>query len=295
MNYKPILKKALKQIDTPNLILYGYHKINKYEILKEYINLNNCIETTKYDIKYYSNNSIKIFDMNTIKKSKKDLFFNIILENIKCKNYYIDNNRILILYNFNHIDRTIQDKFRVIFEKYRKNTIFILITDYYSSILNPIKSRFLSIRIRDLTMREKINVSYPIIKNLTYDKRTKIYDKIYNNSDKILISNYSHNNHGLINDHKDIIETIYYSLKYMKVLELSKIRDYAYNLEKYNIKNFHSDFLKNIIKDLKIDIIQLKYIVYNFSEIESRYKKTFNRILSNEFLLIFIHNLFKNE
>ena len=293
MNYKPILKKALSSRDTPNIILYGYHKINKYEILSEYLDTGYCNEMTKYDIKYHSNNILKIFNMNIIKSSKIDSFFNIIFEIVKCKNYYIDNNRILILYNFNHINKSIQDRFRVIFEKYRINTVFILITDYYNTISNPIKSRFLSIRIRDLSRQEKITISYPIIKNLTYDKRIKIYDKLYDNSDKNIILNYSHNNYGLINDHKDIIKTIYESIKNMKVLDLSKIKDYAYNLEKYHLKNFHSDFLKLIINDL--DDIRLKECVFKISEIELSYIKSFNRILSNEFLLIFIYNLFKNE
>ena len=290
MDYKPILKKALSSIDTPNLILYGYHKINKYEILTEYLNTKDMNELIKYDIKYHSNPVLKIFDMNIIKKSKIEYFFNIIFEIVKFKNYYIDDNRILILKNFNHIDKSIQNRFRVIFEKYRKNTVFILTTDYYNTISNPIKSRFLSIRIRDLTRQDKITISYPIIKNLTYDKRIKIYDKIYDNSDKSIILNYSLNNYGLINNHKDIIETIYESIKNMKVLDLSKIKDYAYNLEKYHIKNFHSDLLKLIIIDFSD---KRKGCILKISEIEYLYQKSFNRILSNEFLLIFIHNLFR--
>ena len=115
MNYKPIFKKALSSVDTPNLILYGYHKINKDEILNEYLDTRGCSEMTKYDIKYYSNQVFKIFDMNKIKRSKIDDFFTLIFEIIKCKNYYIINNRILILKNFNHIDKNIQNRFRVIF------------------------------------------------------------------------------------------------------------------------------------------------------------------------------------
>ena len=151
MNYKPILNKIFKSNNIPNLILYGFHSIDKFNILKEFININNCILNTNYNIKFYSNNDIKIFDMKDIKNSQIEIFFTIIFEIIKCKNYYSNNLRILILKNFNHIHKNIQDRFRVIFEKYRINILFIIITDNYNSILNPIKSRFLSIRIRDLT------------------------------------------------------------------------------------------------------------------------------------------------
>ena len=298
MNYKPILEKALSSKNTPNLILYGYHKVNKNEILNEYLDIKICNETTKYDIKYYSNSIFKIFDMKQIKRSKIDNFFNLIFEIIKCKNYYIINNRILILKNFNQIEKNIKDRFRIIFEKYRVNTLFILTTDYYNSILNPIKSRFLSLRIRDLTRKEKITISYPIIKNLSYDKRIKIYDHIYKYSDKSIILNYSHNNYGLINDYNDLIKTIYDSLKTMKTLNLQKIKDHAYNLEKYHLTNFHSDFLKLIIDEfhttkLIINDLRLKYRISKISEIEYLYKKSFNHILSNDFLLIFIYENLK--
>ena len=294
MDYKPILKKALSSTDTPNLILYGHHKINKNEILNEYLDINNCSEMNKYDIKYYSNSSFKIFNMKQIKKSKIENFFNLIFEIIRCKNYYIINNRILILKNFNHIEKNIQDRFRIIFEKYRINTLFILITDYYNSILNPIKSRFLSLRIRDLTRKEKITISYPIIKNLSYDKRIKIYDHIYKYSDKNVILNYNHNNYGLINNYNDLIKTIYDSLKTMKTLNLQKIKDHAYNLEKYHLNNFHSDFLKLIINEFhNINDLRLKECIIKITEIEYLYKKSFNRILSNEFLLIFIYENLK--
>jgi replication-associated recombination protein RarA len=287
MNYKPILKKTLASKNTPNLILYGHHKINKEEILNEYLDIKSCNEMTKYDINYHSNQFFKIFNMNNIKRSKINNFFSLIFEILQCKNYYIEKNRILILKNFNHIDKSIQDRFRVIFEKYRINTLFILTTDYYNSILNPIKSRFLSIRIRDLSRADKISISYPVIKNLTYDKRIKIYDKIYEYNDKNIILNFSKNNYGLINNRKDLIENIYHSLKNMKFLDLSKIKDYAYNLEKYHLNNFHSDFLKLIIDEFHN--IKLKECIFKISDIEYNYKKSFNRILSNEFLLIFIY------
>jgi hypothetical protein len=301
MDYKPILKKVLSSVDTPNLILYGYHKINKNEILNEYLDIKYCNEMNKYDINYHSNQNFKIFDMKQIKKSKIENFFTLIFEIIKCKNYYIKNNRILILKNFNHIEKYIQDRFRVIFEKYRINTLFILTTDYYNSILNPIKSRFLSLRIRDLSRQDKITISYPIIKNLSYDKRIKIYDHIYKYSDKNVILNYNHNNYGLINDYNDLIKNIYSSLKTMKTLNLQKIKDHAYNLEKYHLQNFHSDFLKLIINEfhtIKLIIddfnnLRIKECIFKISEIEHLYKKSFNRILSNEFLLIFIYENLK--
>ena len=89
---KPILKKILSSLNTPNLILYGHHKINKIQILNEDLNTNNVNEMKKYDIKYYSNLNIKIFNMNQIKRSKIDGFFTLLSESIKCKNSEFDDN-----------------------------------------------------------------------------------------------------------------------------------------------------------------------------------------------------------
>ena len=288
MNYKLILTNFFNYKNNPNLILYGHHSVDKYNILKEFLNINNCDEIID-NIRYYGDNNIKIFDMKDIKNSQIENFFIIILKIIKYKNYYSNNLRILIFKNFNYIQKNIQDRFRVIFEKYRISTLFIIITDNYNNILSPIKSRFLSIRISDLSQTDKISISYPYIKNLVYNERCKIYDTIYKYSSKDIIINYSKNNYGLLKDYSDIIKSIYNSLKNMKKLDLDLIKKYAYIFEKYNIKNIHSDLLKLMIEDLKMNMNIFKEIINNFSKIEMRYKKSFNRILSNELLLIFIH------
>jgi len=289
MNYKLVLEKALATYDQPNLILYGNHTINKLNILKEYLKINEyqLTEAIQNDISYLSSNTLKLFDMSLIKKSKISSFFTIISEIVKCKNYYINNNRILILYNFNHIYREIQDRFRVIFEKYRKNTVFIIITDNINSVSAPIISRFLSIRITDIHRNKKIALCYPIIKNLTYDKRCVIYDKIYQLSDEKNILNYGKQNYGLLNNYDDIIKYIYLSIKNMKSLDLSLIKDYAYMIEKYHVKYFHSEILKIMIDDITMH--EYQDIIKIIANCEMRYKKSFNRILSNEFLLMFIY------
>jgi hypothetical protein len=292
MNYKLVLEKALQSTDQPNLILYGNHTINKLNILKEYLQVNEYLtEMIQNDISYLSNNSLKLFDMSYIKKSKISSFFTLISEIVKCKNYYIDDNRILILYNFNHVHREIQDRFRVIFEKYRKNTVFIIITDNINSVSAPIISRFLPIRITDIHRDKKIALCYPIIKDLTYDKRCIIYDKIYQLSDENTIMEYSKHNYGLLNNYDDIIKYIYLSIKDMKSLDKSLdkslLKEYAYMIEKYHIQYFHSELLKIMIEDS--DIYEYQDIIKTITDCEMRYKKSFNRILSNEYLLMFIY------
>ena len=61
MNYKLVLKKALVTYDQPNLILYGNHTINKLNILKEYLKINEyqLTKAIQNDISYLSSNTLK--------------------------------------------------------------------------------------------------------------------------------------------------------------------------------------------------------------------------------------------
>jgi len=298
MNYKLILGNALKSVDQPNLIIYGHHTIDKLAILNEFlsdIDKKPLTPRLKNDIKYSDNNTITLFDMSQIKKKHSKSFFGILFEIIKCKNYYINNNRIIIINNFDYINKEIQDKFRVIFEKYRINTVFILLSNNLTSIINSIISRFLCIRISCSTIEEKISISYPLIKKLTYEKRCKIYDKIYQLSDKNEIIKYTKTNYGLINDYNDVIRYIYLSIKHMKVFDLSTLKEYAYMIEKYHIKHFHREFLNYLTEDLILSNEKIKNILFMITECEFKYHTSFNRILSNEYLLLIIFNETRNS
>ena len=100
-----------------------------------------------------------LFDMNQLNKNNILYFFNNLMEIIRSKDYYNNSMRIIIFNNFNLIKNIIQNKLRVILEKYRSTTLFILITHKYNSIINPIRSRCLSIRFPSLTPYEKRNLT----------------------------------------------------------------------------------------------------------------------------------------
>jgi hypothetical protein len=73
----------------------------------------------------------------------------------------------------------------------------------------------------------------------------------------------------------------------MKSLDKSLLKEYAYMIEKYHNKYFHSELLKIMIDDS--DIYEYQDIIKTITDCEVRYTKSFNRILSNEYLLIFIY------
>ena len=287
MNYKHILREIFNYKDTPNIILSGSYKINKLSILYDYISKDNN-KTTKYNIDYIYHRDYKIFDMLQINKSKEDIFFELLFENIQCKNYYSDF-KIIILDNFNLISNKIQNKFRVIFEKYRTTTMFILITDKLNSIINPIQSRFLMIRIKEILPSEKRNISRVYLKDLSYIKKSKIYDKIYKLSDNSDIKNYSINHEGILLDHKDIYMKIVE--KICSIKEINKntiiiIKKISYYIEKYNIKYFHREILDILMNDNILTNNTKSNLCKCVIDNEYNYIKSNNKILSNENLFI---------
>ncbi len=287
MNYKHILREIFKNKDTPNIILSGSYKINKLSILYDYISKDNN-KTTKYNIDYIYHRDYKIFDMLQINKSKEDNFFELLFENIQCKNYYSDF-KIIILDNFNLISNKIQNKFRVIFEKYRTTTMFILITDKLNSIINPIQSRFLMIRIKEILPSEKRNISRVYLKDLSYIKKSKIYDKIYKLSDNSDIKNYSINREGILLDHKDIYMKIVEKIRSIKEINKSTIiiiKKISYYIEKYNIQYFHREILDILTNDNILTINTKSNLCKCVIDNEYNYIKSNNKILSNENLFI---------
>lgn len=287
MNYKLILNKALSSKNPPNILLSGIEKIDKLSILMNNLREIDGSEPSylmKHDIKWISNRTYKIFDMNHITNKKKDKFFNIINEIIFSKNYYSDQ-RIIVLVNFNNIHKTIQNKFRVIFEKFRPTTLFILITSRLNSIIGPIISRFLMIRINDISYKEKRMIARSHLKDMSYDKKSLIYDKIYKLAEETEIICYSQLNDGILMNHRTIYEQIYIdivSITEINKKSMSKIKELSYNVEKYNIKEFHSSLLVLFLNDFKISYSSHCKICKLLAECESNYHKSFNKILSIE-------------
>tara|TARA_E500000178_G_scaffold355346_1_gene427637 strand:+ start:740 stop:1630 length:891 start_codon:yes stop_codon:yes gene_type:complete len=287
MNYKHVLKKVFENNDSPNIILSGSYKINKLSILYDYISKENA-NHNKYGIDYLYHKDYKIFHIEKYNNTKIKDFFKLLIEDIKYKNYY-NENKMIILNNFNLIAKRFQNQFRIIFEKYRSTTMFILLTDTLNSIINPIQSRFLNIRINEDKPPIKRKIAREYFKELPYSQKSRVYDKIYQLSDNNDIKNYSKNYEGILMNHKDIyaiIIDIIRNTKEINIKTMIVIKQISYYIEKYNIKYFHREIFNNLMNNNiltnNIKYKLCKFIVGN----EYNYIKSNNKILSNENLFI---------
>ena len=301
MNYKLILNKLLAYNNLPNLILSGVDTIDKLSILMDILikkDESPPISLEKHDIKWKSNKTYKIFDMNNIKNKNSKMFFDIINEIIVSKNYYTNTNRIVVLNNFNNIHINIQNKFRVIFEKYRATTVFILITSRFNSIIGPLISRFLMIRVNDESRKGKRSISRVYLHDLPYENKSIIYDKIYKLSNINEIIYYSQFHNGILMNHQSIYDTIYRSITLIECITketLLQIKQLSYKIEKYNIKNIHRELLLLFLNDLTLSFsVQLR-ICKLVAECEYNYHSSFNTILSIENFIVSLVTVFNER
>lgn len=297
-----ILKKAILSDSCPNIILYGYKGVDKLETLSCIIpSINNYKINNHNKIIWKSNNLYNIFDMKDIKKDY-NLFFNILKELINHKNYYNKKEiKFILLNNFNDININIQNKLRVIIEKYYNTTRFIFITDKISSIICPIKSRSLLIRIPSLINKEKRKISREYIKDLSYDKKSVIYDKIYSINNIEIIKLFSEYNNGLFMNYNTIYQKIFTILENVSIKnniireDIEKIKELSYNIEKYNLYDIHIELCKLYIDESKYTTKQKCNIIKLISEYEYNYKKGYRKLIYNESLLINLLYLSRGE
>ena len=174
---KEILNNALKSNNLPNLLIYPgcgekifYENFNNIYKISDIQNIK-CGEMSYTKTKYYYEFNMK----NVVSINIKPLT-ELLKEIIISKDFYI-NNKIIIFKNFNNIKIAFQNILRVITEKYRETTVFIFLTDKYSNIIEPLKSRSLSLRFPEVSDKEKRKIIYH--NSDKKQKTPKYYDFMY--------------------------------------------------------------------------------------------------------------------
>lgn len=302
MTIKPviIIKKALQSDNCPNLILYGDKQVGKtYELMKI---LNDIIPKKsnkiirEKDITRITNLLYTIFDLNELSNKTIIEFFNIILDLVQSKNYYYGRSyRIIVFKNFNCIKQSIQQKLRVIIEKYRSTTIFILITHKFGSIMNPIQSRCLCIRFPGLTHSKKRELIRNIVPDKSYQIRSSIYDKSYktNNISDIEIYSKFYGFNNFNTPYEIIIHQFELILNKNKLIkkDIIWIKDISYKIQKYNLYNFYTEFLILLLNNSRFTFQQKIKLIQLFSTSEHKFIQSYRSLIHIESLFFKIYHL----
>jgi len=301
-NCRSILKKALESHNCPNIILYGSEGVGKKHLLNQLLSYQSCkkIEHTEnHDYSILYTDQFCEFDIQHINRTNVEHFFKTIHEYIRTKdNYGLNSTRRIILKNFQGTKPMIQNRLRVIIEKYRSTTIFILITNRFTSIIEPIRSRCLCIRVPGLKNAERRII---VRETIPYEKRSsELYDIIYslpNPLDIQLVS--EHANLNLVKKYKDpivitcleIYEIV--SKDVLTTVDIEVMRDISYSIAKYNLslQKLYQELLGIFLGDPKYTIDKKTHLVKLFSTSEHLYIQSYRLLIHIESLFIQIHYL----
>ena len=288
---KDNIVNLLKYKNHPNICLYGYiNDINIFDIFKNiYTNINNNTLDIYKNIEYVKNNVYIQFDLKHIKYKNKDEWI-IFIKDI-CNTYNIINDRkkIIILKNFQYINIHIQNILKVIIEK-NTHVTFIILSNKYDKIIQPIKSRFLCIRLPEINYKEKYNNVKNIIKIDDYIK----YYKDYNLSD---IKYFNYNNIMIKNDILNIIS------KYINDIINSNCNNYLKYIKdlSYYILNISIPFNVILIEIINMIFInnlinnEIKYKILSYiTEAEYKYTMSYYKMIHIESVFLELSNILKS-
>ena len=300
MMSEELLLNIFRPQNTPNLLLYGQSGVGKkyklFSILKQVYNTDKDTIVNENNINYTYNNVYYVFDMKDIENKNRETFIKLINKISECKNYFgKDKNKLIILKNFQNINQSLQNILRVIFEKKRCTSVFIMITNKYNSVSNPIRSRCLCIRFQGLSRSDKRELMYT--KSNPQRINTTLYDFMYdlNNQKDILLSmdNEEAYEKGYQDKYHIICQRILtlYKKKYSSNVH-EQLRNISYHIEKYNlsISKICYTLLSYIIDNHQIRDKHKYEIVKLLSESEHNYINSYRSLIVVESLLFQLYD-----
>jgi DNA polymerase III delta prime subunit len=257
-----ILHKAIISQNSPNILIYGSAHADKYsEVFRticSHYQLKDFNENTEHEVSYKSSKHYHEFNMGQIRHSNLLTFWELILDLSSRENYFgIRAKNVILIRNFNNIKDTIQAKWRGFLEKFQKTTRFIFLTDNFTSVIGPIRSRFLCIRTPETTSLWADSKSP---QEIICTQILKIYE----------------------HDFRDI-----------RQCDIQKIKDITYNLLKYSvdIQGFYRELTKQCLRNPRwIHSIKYKMLSAIVAS-EKGLKQSYRLIIHIESLLLNLYYL----
>lgn len=288
INYKLFYKLYffIKNNNHPYIILYGNKSVGKTYLIKrlfayKYSTPLKQIKNESYNLSM--NNNYYYFNCSTI--NDKVVFLNYFKEIIRSYDYYTDKSKYIILDHFEDLTNSVQNSFKFLFEKAYNTCKIIIITKAYNKIIQPIKSRFIGVRLSEQNYIDK-----RIFIKRNYNVKCSDYELINDckkmNMD-VLINKYS------IDNYDNMYDTIYQ--KFIKIIYLKKL----------DVKNFiEIRKLTSLIKELKINIADFlkrfiqennsKIDIQKISHLEYLVKKSYRELIHIEHLILNLNYMINN-
>jgi len=283
----------LQYKDHSNIIFYGYPKSGKSILIKtvmQDIYTGSLIKQKNEDFLFYLHNDYYLFNCSHI--HDKIEFTKYIQTIIQTYDYYNDKSKYIILDQFEKMTDIMQNILKVVIEKSYSTCKFIIITNQYNKIIQPIKSRCISIRIpspseydkylylKKILKRKKINFTdFHLQKDCkTYDLQKLLFKYLLN--DKFNIQDHIYN---------DVYKIIFQPFLNEKII--LKIRGLSSTIKELNIP--FNTIMKRFIETLKLKKNSIK-MIQTCSEYNYRIEKSYRELIHIEAFIVHL-NLLNND
>lgn len=308
MNHKEILKKILIYNNSPNVILYGPNHKNMTDILtschQDIINTYK-LKTNHYkQITYQSHNNYYEFNMKLIQSTMISDLLSLLKEITNHNTYYSLYITTIVFHYFDTSSRLFQDTLKILFEKYKVTTKFIIITSKIQKVIEPLRSRCLSMRIPSMTNIDKLSLLQKYFKQY----KLSLSDEYYKQNVKELVHQCYLTNHTIDIKYNFIyyyqtgrifktpIQSIYEKLICCcKMFTINKVKELAYMIQISNIDFYQLLYtiIGNLFISSYITDIQKYILIEKLSHWEYNYLKSYRKLIHIEYLVTLIHSLFQ--
>jgi hypothetical protein len=298
-----ILHKCILSKNVPNMIIYG-RPFMYQSFIDVYYEINNIDKTHHIRDKNYEHFHYKCsskhyeIDCEKFNKDNRNDFNRLFTSLIETKEYYVNlSHKTIIFYNCDQLKHSLQNTFRVIIEKYRKTCVFIFLCYKINRFIEPLKSRCILLRMSQLSMYQKCQVSAKL--DRTNDElKNKIYDhlEMFPSSDDIDAIDLCKDKLAAFENHYQLLAD-----KIIKIIEIKNmtihyynlIREYSYDILKYNldIPLFFKNLLNIFINDKKYTSEILSNVIRLLSEIEHKILTSYKKLILIEGVFFSLHEI----
>lgn len=255
-----LVTRALLSPNHPNLLLYGANGNDSYTCFFDIL----CKQHPSLKLQAVTENSFSYerylwyyeFTFHGIQKKNRDLFWKHLLEIVSTSSTS-GTKRMVVFKDTCKMNRSLQDKMRVLLEKYSRYNTFVIFTVNITSLSEAFRSRFLNIR-------------FPIETN---------QDKLQENPSDIICD--------------QIMKLYNHDFRELRKCDMQNIKEICHNVLKYdvNLSEWFQTLTKRCFENPKWTATIKTSIIKEIAECESKLKESYRTMIHLESLLISLYHI----
>jgi len=260
MELNKLVKRALLSPNHPNILLYGAYGNHSYACFFRIL----CKQHPSLKLQIVTENSFSYkrylwyyeFTLHEIQKKNRDLFWKHLLDIVSTPSTS-GKKRMVVFKDTQKMNGHLQDKMRVLLEKYSLYNTFVVCTMNITSLSEAFRSRFLNIRFPIVTNQDKLQKNPS---DIVCDQIMKLYD---------------------------------HDFRELRKCDIQNIKEICHNVLKYdvNLSEWFQTLTKRCFENPKWTATIKTSIIKEIAECESKLKESYRTMIHLESLLISLYHI----